>query len=125
MHPGIAGHFRDPDSVLVPIDRNLELHERNFALLLRMPPCEDAGHERQHVGRTAFIVTVVADQTRLHDVDLFLRRLVHQRFDTRLVNLIVSFWSSKQLQFEGLLQAFVGLVVEALCRRWPGRRCSS
>ncbi len=43
---------------------------------------------------------------------------------TRLVSLMVSFWSWKSLQLEGLLQPFVGLVVELLAVQGEVR-CSS
>src|SRR5438874_13818215 len=37
------------------------------ALLLRLPPREDAGHEGQHVGGARLVVAVVADQSTLDD----------------------------------------------------------
>src|SRR5262249_23473258 len=50
---------------------------RRRPLFLGMSACEDAGHERQHVGGAGLVVAVVADQAALDDVDLLLRRLVH------------------------------------------------
>ena len=58
-----------------------------------MSPREDAGHERQHVGRTRFIIPVVADQPFL-TTSIFSCVALSTTLDTRLVSLIVSFWSS-------------------------------
>jgi hypothetical protein len=45
-------------------------------LFLRMSPCKNARHKRQHVRGTLFIVAVIADQPALDHVDLFLGCLV-------------------------------------------------
>ena len=63
------------------------------SLLLRVPPGEDAGHEGQHVGGTGFIIAVVADQALL-TMSIFSCVALSTTLDTRLVSLIVSFWSS-------------------------------
>src|SRR6476646_3856535 len=80
-------------------------------LFLRMSSREYARDEVQHVRRTRFIITVVADQATLDDVDLLLGGLVHhvrnQRGQLDRVLLVL-----EQLQLERLLQPLVGLVVE-------------
>ena len=93
-------------------------------LFLRLTPGEDARHEVQHVGRTRFIVAVVANQATLHHVDFFLRRPVdHVRHQARQLDRVLLVL--EQLEFERLLQSLVGLVVELLAVDAPVPRCSS
>src|SRR6056297_2193695 len=46
-------------------------------LALHVPTREDRADEVQHVGRALLVVSVVADQAVLHDLDLLLGVLVH------------------------------------------------
>jgi len=62
-------------------------------LVLGVAACEDRGHEIQHIGGADLAVGVVADEPILHHVDLLLRLAINHA-DTRLVNLMESFWSS-------------------------------
>src|SRR5437867_2846949 len=116
-HPGIDGHsaIQMPSSSLSSVTMNF-IQSTSLGYqqsLLRVPAREDARHEGEHVGGTLLIVPVVANQPPLDHVDLLLRRLVHhvghQAGQLDRVLLVL-----EQLQFQCLLQALVGLVVELL-----------
>src|SRR5262245_25387289 len=79
--------------------------------IARVAAGEDAGHIVQHVGGADVAVAVVLLQPALDDVDLLLGVLVHHRRDQRgqLDRILLVL---EELQFEGLVQPLVGLVVE-------------
>src|SRR5262249_34960095 len=82
-------------------------------LFLCVAASENACHEAKHVSRANLAVAVVSRESALDDVDFLLGRLVHHaRNQARQLNRILLVL--EKLQFQRLLQAFVGLVVEAL-----------
>ncbi len=74
---------------------------------------EDGGDVVEDVGGGVLVVAVVADEALLDDVDFFLGVLVddagNERGELDGVLLVL-----EEFQFQGLLEAFVGAVVEAL-----------
>src|SRR5258708_4510974 len=74
--------------------------------LLSMSSSENAGHKAEHIGGANIAIAIVADQPALDDIDLLLRRLVHDaRHQARQLDRVLLIF--KQLQFQGLLQALV------------------
>ena len=74
---------------------------------------KDAGHVVEHVGRRILVVAVIADQSCLDDVDLLLGVLVHHaRNQARQLDRILLIL--EEFEFQGLLESFVGLVIELL-----------
>src|SRR5262245_916836 len=84
-----------------------------MAAALDVAAGEDAGDVVEHVGRRVLVVAVVADQAGLDDVDLLLGVLVDDAGDQagELDRILLVL---EQLELQGLLEAFVGPVIEPL-----------
>ena len=84
-----------------------------MAPALHVAPGEDAGDVVEHVVGRVLVVAVVADQAALDDVDLLLRVLVDHAGD-QVLELDRVLLVLEELEFQGLLEPLVGLVVELL-----------